>query len=104
MNKIPEEAIKSRLKYKCMSCGGEELIVDEKRSEWIMIGSPPYAVSPPMTDFASGGVRHEVPPMVIWHECHVEPDRPPVGYGMCQFVGLVPIQEKDNETEEANER
>lgn len=99
MAPVPAEVIKAKLRYKCKSCGCEELI-GENIMEWQMIGEPPFLRSAPRTNFANGQTGYVLPPMIIWHECHKDQERPfPMGYGICELVGLMPIRETEEKVQ-----
>lgn len=96
MPKVPGEVVKAQLRYRCKACGGEEL-VGENITEWQMIGEPPFLRSAPRVDFATGQTGYVLPPLIVWHECHKDQNsRFPLGYGLCELVGLSPIREKDD--------
>lgn len=88
---VPSESIKAKLRYRCKACGCEEVVAG-KMPEWQMSNDPPFLKSSPQTDFSTGQTGYILPPVFIWHECHkdLRSDKPPLGYGVCELVGIIP--------------
>lgn len=85
-----------RLHYRCKLCGGLETVGDPR--PWKMLEQPPFIVSEPTTNLIIAATGVIIPPMIIWHECFKDEGRGfELGYGLCEFAGLLPVPEKESD-------
>jgi hypothetical protein len=86
-----------RLQYRCKLCGGVETVGDPR--PWKMLDHHPFIVSEPTTSIIIAATGVIIPPILIWHECHKDESRGfKIGFGLCEFAGLLPVREKEEES------